>query len=1398
MRKFLLGFVMVLLVCCMCVAASAQEHENHCVCGGAAVGVGDHTQCADITWQPLSEALKSIGQTMDAADFGYLPSGNYYLDGNVTVKKASAIGYKKDNLALQPDDIANINLCLNGYTINTETTRVFGYLNMQSSLTICDCSYENGVFKGAVNGGNYSYGGVIYTYSDSYLTIYGGNFTGKGTTNGGTLVIANDGCGDVDGNGKYEGADRNKAKPGVFKFYNGHITGSSVSATGGTIQLFHTAQMYMYGGTVVGGAAAGGNGTIAFGSCKAYLLGGKVIGGTSKGAQELAQVIKNDGQLVGTYTSFKDALSKAQNSANSYVSLINDVEATDTVSGTLYIDLNGFDLTGITITGTVYGMDSATKSYDGTKAGHLLPASGKPQTHVKTAESQVGGVYRYLTLEDENGYSFHRFYMAVTKVSLRPAVTGVGYKAMVIASEQVRQQLAASSGYGYRLWLDPGNKVARGFPGEKLVGTQEMTLRINNYLSAEKTAEENTRRGEQPVYASVYLRLKDGTMIETEPVAYSFRDMLELADLHYSDCTQNQKAALTNLSAKYSKSMMAWDISNTHHVTGSMWTSVDTAGFKAKLTKYGNSGTFYTLAAGSYVLSEDIDLGNWKIRIASGKTINICLNGHTLKTTNRVFEPYGTLNICDCHHDGQEGTVCSSLAGETGTYAAVAYCRYGAVINLYGGNLKATGKVTAAGVFAVSHDGGTANASKPAAIMNMYGGTISGGSVYTNGGLISVWNKGTFNMYGGELYGGSAGNRGGAIDGNSGIVNLMGGKITNCTTEGYGGGVYCVGDKISLEIGSCSITGNTALKDGGGVYLSNSSMTVSGKAIVKDNTGGNLFVYKHGRINADGLTVGAEVKVTNTSMMSVGEDMGSARYISSDTGYKTVNAYGKVILLPDDLTPVSDVSGFQVGFGESNITPKTIEGMPLAGYSNSANRLAKASVSRKSYDDIMAQSVAVTDENGTTVILIYCDLITCTKDFTSSIVYTVSVATGVPEDHIFLNMSHSHSVPSTATTSVDAVVEYNKTLPDLFARSALQAMHDRQPATMETGSFEVQQTVNGKTQYYNFYRHYTTEVDGVLQYFGDQFGTAVYNSTTKPIRDADHTMHLVKFTRDGKDILMANWRIHPHFTGGESAYKLSADAIGTIRYYMAQKLPDAHFIYFQGAAGNMNENSRLTQSRANSYGSQVQSHGLSYVKYGEAVAGIIVKNLSCLESAETGLIQVDHYDYLAKVDTPSDEEYTKAKTLYDIYVVETEGMTLGEKNTWVKNYCKEHPEYNFISGFQLGFIVNRRATESDDLLPLNVVTIGKDFGLFTAPGEMWDAISMEVEDKTAIRTVFCLGYSMAHYHYFAYYPEYADMPNGVPYVSYESENRHFVAPNTVQDMIQYWSGKLNELYENVK
>ena len=1422
MKRILIAALTLMLVLALCVSVGAAETAHphtgdHCVCGGAAVGVGDHTECKNVQWTPISEAFKAVGLTMSTADFGKLPSGNFYLDGDVTVTGASPIGAYNDStkLQLEPDEVEQLTICLNGYNITRSGSgKAFGFLHMKSELTICDCSYDGTSFGGTVTGGSYNYGSLIYTYSKSVLNIYGGNFVGKSTVGGGTFVIACDLCGDIDGNGAYEEKDRNKAGASVMNLYNGYISGSTVSSSGGTIQLFHPANLNMYGGTVVGGTAgtsggaisgstgtiriSGGNviggtagttgGAINAAVGRLYITGGTMTGGTCKAGLEVAQVIQNDGKVLGTYTSFADALAKAQNSTNSYLRLLNDLETSETISGTLYLDMNGHNLTGVNITGTVYGMDCTTNNYDDSAAGTLTPASGKPQQQVKTAQSQTGSVRRYVALESEGSYSFHRIYLGITKITLKPGTVGIGYKATFAGGEKVAAALKKTVGFGYKMWLNEDVVITRGYNANRFEKTQELTLRIDNFLDAKATTEENAARAEMDVYAVPFLCLADGTEILGTTVNYDMHQMLELADNAYAGYTEKQQASLQKLGGTFSRIMMSWDVENIHHASGGMWVAVTNSTFNNLLRNNSNN-----LPSNNYVLLGDVDIGTRSIKVEYGKTVSICLNGYTLKSSAKLFNPYGTLNICDCHAHDAEGTLQSDLSGEA-THGAVAYCRAGAVVNLYGGHLKATGKVAAAGAVAVSHDV-KEDPTRPSAIFNMYGGSISGGQTYNNGGLICIWNKATFNMYGGELYGGTAGTNGGAIDASGGTLNIQGGKIYGNTAGKNGGGIYVSGRTVQMQIAGGTVTGNTAAELGDGVYVYKSAVTVSGDAQITGNTTSNLYADFYSQVHADGLSEGAQVGMTSEATRRLSESTSVAAYISSDdSSYTAKNVYGGTVLFKNGMTPASSVSGFQVGFGETNITP-TMEGIPLAGYSNPTERLSVNDSTRNpDYDDIKCQSVAITDENGTTVILIYADLVTYDAAHFDYFLDAVAAATGVPEEHIFINVSHSHSVPSIGTTSVPAQVEYNKTLPNLFAQSALQAMNDRASATMETGSFEVQQTINGKTQYYNFYRHYSYEEDGIVKYFGDQFGTSVYNSTTKHIRDADHTMHLVRFVRSGKDILMSNWRIHPHFVGSETSQKLTADAIGTIRYYMAQLLPDTHYVYFQGAAGNMNENSRLTTARVGS--ARAQSHGLNYVKYGEAVAKIIVNNLGCLKSEKIGLLQLDHYDYLAKADNPSDEEYTKAKAVYDIFVEETQGMTLGQKNTWVKEYCEANPEYNYISAFQLGFIVNRRYTQKDTELPLNVVTLGKTFALFTGPFELWDSISMEVEEKSPFKTTFCLGYSMGHQHYMVYYPEYADSPNGVPYDSYESENRHFKAPDTVRDMIDYWTEALNRLYNS--
>lgn len=111
-----------------------------------------------------------------------------------------------------------------------------------------------------------------------------------------------------------------------------------------------------------------------------------------------------------------------------------------------------------------------------------------------------------------------------------------------------------------------------------------------------------------------------------------------------------------------------------------------------------------------------------------------------------------------------------------------------------------------------------------------------------------IYVNGIFTMYGGEISGNtadapSASNKryGGGVyvyDGCSFTMN--GGKITSNTAGFYGGGVY-LSRKSNFTMNGGSITGNSAQMSGGGVELNggnsgdDSTFTVSGKAVIKDN-----------------------------------------------------------------------------------------------------------------------------------------------------------------------------------------------------------------------------------------------------------------------------------------------------------------------------------------------------------------------------------------------------------------------------------------------------------------------------------------------------------------------------------------------------------------------------------
>ena len=1418
MRKLFISTIIALFLGLLAFSASAAEtnhpHQgDHCVCGGSAVGIRDHA-CADIQWQPMPT---------DTANFAKLASGNYYLTQDLTITSVTNFTNKQ------------LTICLNGYDINTTASAVFGYVQNGSVLNFCDCSgtkdaQGNWTWGGTVTanrtGGSRLYGGIFNLNANALANIYGGNFvgaTGGKASNGGVFNICND-------SSSLAGVTSN-SDPSLYTklaIYNGHFTGGTVSKTdkttsaGGIINTWHTVSVGIYGGTFVGGTAPE-KGNFSFSSTSHITLENCTVIGGNPGSI----LIMDDNGYVGMENTLADAIKKAN--STQYIRLTGDVNEQVTIPSGVCIDLGGNKLSGVTVESGALFIDSTTDTYQSNLAGSLVPAAGAP-----SAQTKFSSKY-YMTVENNGAYSFHRFYAGITKITLKPTTVGFGYKATFAGSEEVKAALSGSTAYGYRMWLDEDNKITRGYAASRFGGTQEVTLRIDNFLDPALTATENQDRADQKVYACAYLRLVDGTYIESAPVSYSFREMLELTNKNFVSYSETQQNALLNLSAQFSGSMISWDIHNIHHADGSVWQEVNNASFNA-LVKQSSS-----IPSGSYVLTEDVDLGAKGIRITAGKTVNICLNGHTLQNSIRMFNNYGNLNFCDCHPNDQEGSVISSYTlnpdNTASEFTAIVYCYYDSVTNLYGGNLKGTGTLNFCGLIAVSHDGKNANESKPVGVFNMYGGTISGGNVLDGGGNITLWNGGIFNMYGGTIYGGSArfgGNinispgcalnmyggtfrDGVATEGNGGniyststaakisILNICGGTIQNgqsVTAASYqclGGNIYSTSATViknavicdgvaqygqggniyisnTLQLENATITGGEAtplVVDGvtqlgtglgSGIYTS-SQITATGYVFVAENIGSDLYLGEISTIDAAKLDSNSKINLEAAAKTRISSDISTVKNFSTTMENTKIDILnGGVYLLNDTLDTAAVTrqgSSFRVGYSMSDISPEE-DGLTMSSYGNPSGRLSKGINYR-----LYATTVAITDEQNNTVLMITLDLQGPPTAMLDEVYKRINEATGVPEENIYLTATHTHNCPSFSTSS-NGNRRYRAHFMDMLLQGVLDAMADRSDATMSTGSFD--------TVGMNYSRHYYYyNENGEKVYFGDQFGQKPAGVEFYRVREGDTTMHMLSFERSGKQpVLLVNWRAHPHRSGGKEKYTVDADVIGATREYM-HKNTDYLFAYYQGAAGNMNTTSRIS-------GETYKSGKIT--EYGNELGRQIVNGMNKLKPAETGLIQTKRIIYAGTIDHSQDHRYEDAVALQNYYKNNPVEMNVYE------NQIAKAAEYGFTSVFHATRLIAKYKEGATKDMELNIFSIGDSIAFYTAPAELWDSFSEELEGESPFETTFCIGYCNGGVAYIPYKLDY--------YTSYEYFYCLFTQEDTINEMREIYLENLNEQYENTK
>lgn len=270
--------------------------------------------------------------------------------------------------------------------------------------------------------------------------------------------------------------------------------------------------------------------------------------------------------------------------------------------------------------------------------------------------------------------------------------------------------------------------------------------------------------------------------------------------------------------------------------------------------------------SGNYYLTKDITSGygqKWLAGYsdhATALSVNLCLNGHSITSINRVFGigKLGTVNLMNCGNstavlkgrcaDGDHGGVILNF-GTTSNLsiypnikvetieASRKVTQGGAIrtagtLNLYGCEIEGT---------AVSGTGGGAIYVDSNGKLNIYGAKITGAAAEAGG---AIYNKGIATIYSGEIVG-SPSTKGSAIY-NSGTLTIEDGIIRGAAAT-YGGAIYNDGkitmnngEIIGADVGRTVAEGGYLRGEGGAIYMgANSSFTLN-NGIIRGGNGKHL------------------------------------------------------------------------------------------------------------------------------------------------------------------------------------------------------------------------------------------------------------------------------------------------------------------------------------------------------------------------------------------------------------------------------------------------------------------------------------------------------------------------------------------------------------------------------
>lgn len=292
------------------------------------------------------------------------------------------------------------------------------------------------------------------------------------------------------------------------------------------------------------------------------------------------------------------------------------------------------------------------------------------------------------------------------------------------------------------------------------------------------------------------------------------------------------------------------------------------------------------------------------------------------------------------------------------------------------------------------------------------------------------------------------------------------------------------------------------------------------------------------------------------------------------------------------------------------------------------------------HDSLFARATAFDDgENKAVIIAVdVCDL---AQKFYDACKKAIKEATGVSEEAIFINCSHTHTGPLLGkdfASDKKSSESYDEFFVNSVRDAAIYAIADLKEAKVETAKSEAKNI--------SFIRRYRMKDGGV------QTNPGVNNpNIDHALGTPNETVKLIKIKRDNaQDIVMVNFGTHPDSVGGEY---ISADYMGYVCDIIEDAVPNTKCMFLLGCQGDVNH-VNVAPTKGEAAISKIDFDGVprsnEHAQHmGRIIAGAVLSVYSITEEIKTDKISC----VFGKVELPSHQENDRIEEVtktYEYYI----------------------------------------------------------------------------------------------------------------------------------------------------